>query len=94
MGSASSEPKAITADQIKRYRELHAEAITALGLDPRLVVLNGVRWRADRVSVETIVPPDGWETEAPGPYPAVQDPEDPSSILTRIIWIPIAKEAQ
>lgn len=59
-------PKAITQAQFDEFCRLRREAVEALGLDPHIVILNGVRALSEgAVEVEFIVPPVDWDGTHP-----------------------------
>lgn len=61
-------PSSITREQYDEYRRLHLAAIEALGIDPHLVVRDGIRSPNDGiVEVEFIVPADDWDGSHPIP---------------------------
>jgi hypothetical protein len=80
-------PKTITREQADEFVRLHCEAIRALGIDPNLVTLNGIKRHDYGFMVKAIVPPEGWDGE--GIPPSQLDPARPFKVLSEKHWVGI-----
>lgn len=80
-------PAQVTHAQMDEFQRLHSDAIRSLGIDPSIVVLNGIERHEYGVMVTVVVPPDDWD--GTGLPPSQVDPSEPYKILTERQWVAV-----
>ena len=78
-------PETVTREQVDEFVRLHCEAIRALGIDPNIVAVNGIKRHDYGFMVNVIVPPDDWDGE--GVPPSQIDPANPFKVLREKQWV-------
>lgn len=78
-------PASVTAAQHAAYKDAKVAAVRALGVDPNMVVRDGVEFADEGFYVTVIVPHRGWDGS--GDIAPSQLAGD--SVATNRIWVPI-----